>query len=133
MGEVRFYNECVQAFPFDTNVEIGPWTVLRYIDICYQKFIEILISPVLWEETIARGLFLVYLIKIGLDEPFKRMKLNQSNFISNIFFSLILVQNFLKIKSPEQIAYALVYPAGAVLVGYMLAMILKKQIRCFGQ
>jgi len=115
-----------QAYPFQASGEPRHWSALRFVDVGFHQFVDILLFTALWEETMTRGFVLAYLERAGLDQPWGRFKLNKALLFSSLFFGLMHVQNFWGARSPEQIAFALVYIAGSVLVGYMLALVRKK-------
>ena len=123
----------IMAYPTYSSFEPRHWTILRFVDEGWSHFRSILLITALWEEVIIRGLFLSYLFRIGLDESFtvKGICINKALIITSVGFSLMHVQNFIGVNSLSDVIYMVVYLFGAVIVGYMLAIIRKKSDSLF--
>lgn len=104
------------------------WPILRFIDLAVHEFLSILISTVLWQEIISRGLFLAILLKEGFDKEIKIkfFRVNKAVFISSIFFGLMHVNNYIFITSLQGHIYNTFIIIGSILVGYIFGYIRNK-------
>lgn len=122
LGTLITYLQAVTNYGLFT---VRNWPILRFVDFAFHEFISILISPVLWQEIIPRGLFIVFLLKEGFDKEIKIkfVRINKAIFISSVLFALMHLDNYLYIESIQGYIYNTFIIIGSLLVGYILGYI----------